>query len=377
MKTYNIVFAILAIMTIGCSKSSDAIGSEEIDNFQKADYVLLLKSNEEIASQLLNISKSKVSLSTVNSNFERAVFPTLVLQKDSKLGYYQKLNGCSGEVVLHDFIIDSSIRVDVFPDLNDCELEVASFEYDENQLYVAYEVTNALSSAEYFLRIIDYNETTSIKTDIELSKKPLQLSIAKGFLFILTLDVGITNENSLSILQLSPNELVNEIGLVGYNVGQIFKNINQDIIIAYPELHTVLNSETWSVNYVGYDSGSEPKFHTSFNHKLDRGGRLFYRMPVANGIHSEIPAIYDFTEKLTTLYYYENFLTTDQLEEEFKIGATTMVNYDEINEVMLVGYQKKDDLNAGGLLRVQLEPEPKFLGNTNLEGVPYYSYIQE
>lgn len=363
-------------MTIGCSKSSDAIGSEEIDNFQKADYVLLLKSNEEIASQLLNISKSKVSLSTVNSNFERAVFPTLAFQKESKLGYYQRLNGCSGEVVIHDFIDDSSIRVDVFPDLNDCELEVASFEYDDNQLYVVYEITDAFSSPEYFLRRIDYNDATITQIDIELSKKPLQLSIAKGFLFILTLDVGITNENALSILQLSSNELVNEIGL-GYNVGQIFKNINQDIIIAYQELHTVLNSETWNVNYVGYDSGSEPKFHASVNHKIDKGGRLFYRMPITNGIHSEIPAIYDFTKNLTTLFYYDNFLTSAQLEEEFKIGATTMVNYDEINEVMLIGYQKKDDLNAGGLLRVQLEPEPKFLGNTNLEGVPHYSYIQE
>lgn len=363
-------------MTIGCSKSSDAIGAQENDDFQKTDYVLLLKSNEEITSQLLNISKSKVTLSSENSNFARTAFPSKVLQKDSRFGYYQKSNSCNGEFVLHDFTDDTSKRVAVFPDLSDCELEVTSFEYFGDQLYIAYEVTDALNSPAYFLRIIDLDDSVIAKIDIELSKKPLQLAIAKDFLFILTLDLEVTDENSLSILELSTNDLVHEIGL-GYNVGQIFTNTKQDIIIAYPELHTVLNSETWSVNHVGYDSGKEPKFHASVNHFLEKDGRLFYSMPVENATHSEIPAIYDFTKSLTTLYYYGNFLTSVQLEEEFKVGTTTMVSYDPINKVMLVGYQKKDDLNAGGLLRIQLEPEPKFLDNTNLEGAPHYIYIQE
>ena len=126
-----------------------------------------------------------------------------------------------------------------------------------------------------------------------------------------------------------------------------------------------------AVEYISYEDGKEPKFHASNFNSFDNQGKLYYKMPTDSGVHQHIPAIYDFVNNLAVLYYYENILTESQLEFEFKIGDTTMVSYDGENNILLVGYQKIDDGNKGGLLRIQLEPELKFLDNHDLEGVPY------
>jgi hypothetical protein len=130
------------------------------------------------------------------------------------------------------------------------------------------------------------------------------------------------------------------------------------------------------VQYIGYEEGKEPLFHGSEFNCFDDQGRLFYKRPNEDGEQSNIPAIYDFANNLAILYFYENFLTASQLEFEYKIGDTTMVSYDDINNIMIVGYQKMDNENKGGLLRIQLEPTPKLLDNLDLDAVPRQLFYQ-
>jgi hypothetical protein len=47
-----------------------------------------------------------------------------------------------------------------------------------------------------------------------------------------------------------------------------------------------------------------------------------------------------------------------------------MVSFDAKNNLILIGYKKKGDNAKGGLMRIKPIPDPKFLDNVNLEGIP-------
>ena len=76
------------------------------------------------------------------------------------------------------------------------------------------------------------------------------------------------------------------------------------------------------------------------------------------------------------LYAYENFLTETQRDLEFEIKSTTMVGYDEKNNLLLIGYSKTGGSKKGGLLRIKLGLEPEFVDNLDLDGAPYALFIK-
>ncbi len=378
MKTYSIIYAFVALMVIGCSKSNDPIEIEieqEEDNFSNADYTLLQGRGGILSSQPLSATKEHISFGTTSNSFEETPIPEISVQKGTIFAYYRKLTDCSGSITLHNFKEDVSTTIDVFEDLVECTLEVTSIEVEGDLVYISYLIQETSKIDKYYVRVIDMGTAELGIIDVELDKKPLQIAYANNRLFILTIDWEITDENSLSVLDCETKTLINEIGL-GYDVSQIITTPDENIVISYPELHTLLNSTTMAKQYINYENGKEPKFHASRFNYMDGSGKLYYKMPTEDNPHPNIPAIYDFTKDLTVLYYYENFLTSSELESEFEIGDTTLVSYDQENHIMLVGYQKKSDDNKGGLLRVQLEPELVFLDNINLNAVPYHIFYE-
>ena len=90
--------------------------------------------------------------------------------------------------------------------------------------------------------------------------------------------------------------------------------------------------------------------------------------------YPNIPAVYDFETNTAFLYYYENFLSEQEQLVEFEIGDTSMVSYDAKNNLILIGYQKSGDPGKGGLLRVRPIPNPAFIDNIDLNGVPFQMY---
>lgn len=91
--------------------------------------------------------------------------------------------------------------------------------------------------------------------------------------------------------------------------------------------------------------------------------------------YSLIPAVYDFNKNSAILYAFENFLTETQLDFELEIENTTLVHYDEVNNLLLIGYKKSGEDKKGGLLRINPVPQPKFAGNLDLDGIPYALYV--
>ncbi|EAR00373.1 hypothetical protein [Maribacter sp. HTCC2170] len=376
MKTYSIVYAFLALVVIGCSKSSDSEITENKEVFFDADYVLLQKSNGILSAQLLQTNEQQVDLSHAESSFQNVPLPTIYFTKESIFAYYTKLTNCSGQVMIHDFEDDISSSIDLFDDLMDCDLTATSLAVEGDKLYVSYLLEETSKIDRYYVRVIDLSAPEDNSVDVELDKKPLQMVFTNNRLFVLTFDLDITDENALAVIDGDTDSLIHEIDL-GYDVEQIFADTNSNLIISYLELHTVLNSSTMNVQYIGYEEGKEPMFYQSKLNDFDSQGRLFYKRPTDGGTYDNIPAIYDFANNLSVLYYYENFLTESQLEFEFKIGDTSMVSYDNTNSIMLVGYQKIDDENKGGLLRIQLDPVPEFLDNLDLDAVPIQIFYQD
>ena len=376
MKTYGMYYALLAFVVFGCSStpSEDSeIPKEEEVSFYNADYVLLQSNNEQLSVQLLNATETTIILNSAQSTFESVPLPEISFRKGTTYAYYTELTECSGQLTVHDFGDDTAITIDVFEDLLDCNLKTTSIAVAGENVYVSYVIEETSKINKYFVRAIDLTVAEVNYVDIELDQKPLQIDYTNGRLFVLTIDLDITNENVLSVIDMESQAVIHEIGL-GYDVERIFADTQQNMIIAYQELHTVLNSSTMGMQYMRYESGKEPLFYGSGYHSFDGAGRLFYIRPASE--FTGIPAIYDFANNLALLYYYENYLTASQLEIEFNIGETTMVAFDDVNKVMLIGYQKKDDGNKGGLLRIQLEPEPEFLDNLNINGIPHQIFYQ-
>lgn len=372
MKTYNIFYALLALVIVSCSKSdSDAsTPQEEKSKSIDADYVMLLNEDGMLSTQLLNANAEVITLNPEPSTLIEKTIPDLSSMKGSSFLQYHKTDNCGGALVQHDFSTDASTEIVVFNDLMDCDLTATAITFSDNSIFISYKLVNT-NPDSYMVRIIDAKSADFSFVDVGLDKKPVDLAIANNKLFILTIDELITDENSISVLDLNNNTLIHEIGL-GYDAQRIFKDVDDNIIISYEELHTTLNSSSMSVVYTQYETETAPNFVNSTSNQFDISGNLYY--PSISGQHSayaEIPAVYDFNQNLIVLYAFENFLTESKRDFEFEIGTTTAVGYDQENNLILIGYKKAGTSKKGGLLRVKPAPEPAFIDNIDLEGIPY------
>ncbi len=380
MKTYNIIYVLLALLVIGCSKPEEGTGDDEVGKEQEeeksvdADYVMLLTSGGTLTTQLLNANAETITLNPAESALTEKAIPQLTAINESSFFQYHKQNDCGGKITQHDFNTDEMSEIELFDDLGDCMLTAKAISFSNSSLFIAYELEIDTKNYEYMVRIIDLNSSEFSFVDVPLNKKPVDLAIANDRLFILTLDVEISNENYLSVMDLSSNTLVHETNL-GFRARRIFRNLNDDVIISYDELHSTLDSSNLSFVYTNYAPGTEPKFTSNTTDHFDLEGRLYY--PVnseATSIYPEIPAVYDFSQNLTTLYAFENFLTEAKRDFEFEIETTTAVNYDRENNLILIGY-KKTGKDKGGLLRIKPASDPEFIDNIDLDGVPYEIFV--
>lgn len=373
MKTYNSIYVLLTLVIIGCSKSDDSIVNEEKPTSIDADYAVMLSSGTTLAPQLLNANGELLTLNPEESNLASKSIPQLTSLEGSEFFQYHK-TGCSGKITRHDFTKDETAEIDVFDDLDDCMLTAVALLTSDAKICIAYEREIDEKTSTFGVRIIDRKSADLDFVDVPLNKKPLDLAIANDRLFIMTLDVELSEENYLSVLDFSSNSLIHEMNL-GFRARRVFNTSQDTIIISYDELHTTLDSASLSFVFTNYAEGTEPKFTANAFDCFDGDGKLYYpKAADAVSTYPEIPAVYDFTKNLVTLYAYENFLTEEKRDFEFEIETTTTVNYDEKNDLILIGY-KKVGKQEGGLLRIKPSPEPAFVDHIDLEGVPYVLFV--
>lgn len=373
MKTYTSLWALLTLVIIGCSSSEEPLVIDEQPTSVDADYAVMLSSGTALSPQLLNANGELLTLNPVESGLSGTSMPLLTAFVGSEFLQYHK-NGCSGRITLHDFATDVTEEIDVFDDLNDCMLTTTAMLGSSTTIAIAYEREIDGKNSSYGVRIIDRGNTELEFVDIPLNKKPMDLALANNRLFIMTLDLELSEENFLSVLDLSSNSLVHEMNL-GFRARRVFSTAAGTVIISYDELHTTLDSSSLSFVFTNYAEGTEPEFTTNTFDRFDDKGKLYYpKRSSAVSSYPEIPAVYDFGKNLVTLYAYENFLTEAKRDVEFEIETTTTVNYDQKNDLIVIGY-KKVGSQAGGLLRIKPSPEPAFVDHLDLDGVPYVLFI--
>lgn len=370
MKTYYSICTLLAIFIMSCSKSDNGPSDDFTNTSLDADYVTLLSKDGLLKPQLLNANGETIGLNPAETSLSEKTTPDLSLVDGTQFLQYHKDGNCGGQITKHDFKDDTTNGIAVFTDLNDCELIATAIAQADDLLFISYVVTSS-SPDDYLVRIVDLSTSEFSYDDVILDKKPIGLTVANNRLFILTIDELITDENSLSIMDISNNDLIHEMGL-GYSVRRIFTDVQDNVIISYDELHTTVDSATMAFEYTQYESSTAPGFSTAETSRFDVDGRLFYPMnPGSNSIYPLVPAIYDFSEKLVILYAYENFLTEAKRDFEYEIETTSAVGFDEKNGLMVIGYKKLESATKeGGLLRIRLEPELAFIDNIDLDGVP-------
>ncbi|MBU2946148.1 hypothetical protein [Zobellia uliginosa] len=377
MKTYNLFYACMALLVlIGCSKTeSGDSGNNGGEKTVQANYTLIVNNQGNLSGTLFNVEDEALTIKTEESKFTSMSTPDLSFDENSVLTTYTTKTNCSGTLTVHDFNDNSNVSFDVFSDLGACNLTVKSIARKGNKLYLAYELHITSTLDEFYVRALDVSVAVPTFVDVELEQRPIELAYANNRLFVLGLDEALTDENSITAIDASANSVIHT-QLIGFDVRRIFTNPANNIIISYDNLHSTLNSVTMALSYTSYGEGKEPNFTESSTLHFDSAGKMYYQMsPTAYSEFPVIPAIYDFSKNLTVLYAYENFMTETQLNFEFNIEKTTMVSYDEENDLLLIGYKKTSGANKGGLMLIKPAPDPELLNSIDVVGIPTAIFV--
>jgi len=367
----------MAVIALGCSKTENTPVTEEDSPNVEADYSVLLTHSGLLSESLLNANAEVITKNPASSQFESTTIPEFSYRDGSIISLYTSKPDCTGELTKVDFSNYSTKRVNVFEDLQDCLLEVKSIAHSGNSIYLAYTIPGTgAKETHYFIRTVNTNSEEVTFTDLELDLEPKQIIFAVDKVFILSLDTDEEDKFALVVLDNSGMP-IHEINL-DFDAQKIFKTVDNNIMVSYPDLHLLINSNSMGITEtVRYNEGKEPKFGYTDVSFFDNTGNLYYPMPtdLDETDYPNIPGVYDFSTNTAVLYFYENFLTETEREFEFEIGDTSMVSYDTANNLILIGYQKSDDPNKGGLLRIRPIPEPAFIDNIDLDGVPMEIFV--
>ena len=373
MKTYNIVaIYIMALIFVACEKSSEE-SVEEIAVEIPANYTVFLSSGNELNAVVLGnsdgelvVKKSVASIIDIPSTY-------LKFRDSDEISLYYQSN-CDANIQLYNAVSNTAISNEIFKDLDPCSIEVTAITHSAELVFIAYERELDGKDKQNVVRVISLSNNTDNHIEITLDKKPVDLITSSNRLFVLTLNEFVTDEYHLSIFDLNTNQQIIELDL-GYNALKLFKNSSDQIIISYPELHTTLDPVSLDKTYTTYGDSSEPDFITTNDSFFDSSGKMYYQKYIPNADINMVPAIYNFQTNNTTVYLFENFISESDLSVKYKIATATSIGYDEHNNYMLIGYQKKDKINKGGILRITPAPDFNIIDNIDLDGVPQTIFV--
>jgi hypothetical protein len=373
MKTYTIVaYFIMALSFVACEKSS-IVSSEEITIETPANYAVFLSSSNKLNAVVLGTSDDELIVKNSVASFTEIPSEYVKFRDSDKISFYYTSN-CEANLQLYNAGNNTVNSFQVFQDLDPCAIEVTAITHTAELIFIAYERELLGKDMQNVIRIVSLNNTTENHIDITLDKKPVDLITSSNRLFVLTLNEFVTDKYHLSVIDLNTNEQIIELDL-GYNALKLFKNNSEQVIISYTELHTTLNPISLEKTYTTYGDNTAPDFITTKDSFLDSSGKMYFQKAIPDSVIDMVPAIYDFQTNNTVVYLFENFLTESDINVKYKIASTTSIGYDELNNYMLIGYQKKDEENKGGILRITPAPNFKIIDNIDLEGVPQSIFV--
>lgn len=372
MKTLRLAGLLLCLWLYGCSKSEDGPGVVETDEGISARYTLLLKKEGTYTSAQFHANA--ISIGTVtDSGMAGEPFkePELTYKNRGIYCFYRSLPDCSGELRFLDLASGNGSVKKVFGDNPSCGREITALACSENMAYIGYSMPGTgIKETVYVIKATGFGDNADAFPETALEKAPLQLVWSNNRLFVLSYDSAIS-ANFLLVLNGDTGILEQELNL-DTGVQQLLPTPEGNLLISYPTRHLLLDPVSLEVlARVVYAEGKEPNIGGALSFQFDASNNLYYAMPTAmeGTTYAHIPAVYDLSNHIAYLYYYENFLNENERNIYYSIADTRVVGYDHHNGLLLIGYQKPGS-DTGGLLRIKPVPEPKFIDQVDLQGIP-------
>ncbi len=373
MRTYTFCGLFLAVFAlVSCSSSengSDTPGDGPTVG-AAVDYTLLMDSGNMITSKSLNANGEVITMNPTAAPFGTTDQPDFTYRDGNVISFYNTTGPCGGAFTKYDFSTDTAQDATIFEDLGDCGLTALGIAHSDDTVYIGYGVVENDTETNYFIRAIPTRDQGGAPVDIPMVQKPEHLVFANNRLFVLTSDLVTVNENKLYVMDAATNSFIIEMNL-GTDARRLIKDADNDVIVSYDTLHTIMNSQTLSQETVRYREDLPTEFAASDFHTFDSSGSLYYIMPPGdNATYSFLPAIYNFSSNLIVLYDFEQFLSDQKRNLEYEIETATAVTYDEGNNFLVIGY-KKIGMQKGGILRVFIGEQPAVIDNLDVDGIPY------
>ncbi len=277
---------------------------------------------------------------------------------------------CEVEAVLYDRESGNLLRRPALADMDPCKTEVLSVIHDGSTLYILYSTeATEIKPEHHGLRKLSM--TDGMAEDLIIPERPVDLDKVSGKLLLLTQDTG---DDPLSTIRTIDQQEMMEVSAtpVGYDARMVLRLGMNQLLIGFEDAHMILSGTSLEIiDEVRYQAGSEPGFTGLHPWASGDGSVLYFPYPSVNPDDpGKIGGVYELDRRTLILYAFDNFLDAVQREVEYDIGQATAVGRDSRNGYLLIGYEKGTDPSKGGLLRLQTEPEFKFVDQADLLAPP-------
>lgn len=363
----------MAFSFAACDKSSGEI-PEELTYSTTGDYNVILKSNNELKATIIGDAKEGLVVQSEAIGFKNIPDNAIKFRSVEHISFYYTVN-CQAFIQQYDPKEDERTVFTVFGDLDPCDIVVTSIAHTATEIFLSYERELVGKDKINMIRIIETSSKGTAYTEIELTKKPIDVIPSSGRLFVMTENEHEINKFHLNVIDLTTKEGLIELDLGG-DAKKLLKNNKDQIVISYPDLHTTLDPISLDKTYTMYGEGTAPGFLSTADSFMDSAGKIYFQKTIPSAEISTVPAVYDFEKNSTVVYVFENFLTASELNVKYSIAATTAIGFDDANNYILIGYQKKGQVAKGGILRISPAPDFKIIDNIDLKGVPQHIFVQ-
>ena len=377
MNTERLAVLLLGIMLSSCSKSEDNAGTPPVDSGVATEYTIFLEQDGEISSTGINADALSLSQGSNQITGLPGGSPEITYRDGNSFSFLRVLPDCNPEI--RHLSSSGPLREphEPFGDPPDCESRFISLAHSGEYVFIGYSSPGAgTGEILYNIRILALNNSNAPLPMIALENEPLQLIWSNDRLFVLDYDI-VSGKYTLTPYNIQNG--ASEAGLdLGTGVVKVLKNPTGQLLVSYEGRHLVVDAASLQIiSRVLYSDGKDPRYGLSPATYFDPSGVLYYAMPTEfiNTSFAHIAGVYDFSKHTAYLYYFENYLSAESIAL-YGIGDTRSVAFDHHNGLLLIGYEKAGTSGKGGLLRIKPVPDPEFIDQTDLDGVPLHLIVQ-
>ena len=362
------VFLLIALLFLACSKNESEDTNPPIDKGVAVRYHFVQnKDTKELISTYLG---DKLSIGKVQSFFDPLgeVHPEKISFLEGSRTILFK-NNCVANFKGYNFVNTSISQINNVLNTKDfCESNINSIASSNEAFFISY-LEN--ESNQFTIKKIpkQATEISELPTSI-LIKTPIKILYVNNRVFIHTKEEAPSKRQYLVILDANTLEKISEI-YIGEDSIKIFKQEN-NLIVSALAYHIIINTETGEeITQTRYAENGAPNFDYNMGMHFIDNSVFYYRL---DNTLKNSPASYNFNTKTTTLYFLDNFIPQQELDLNYAIDKITLVSYDRINDLILIGYKKKNSL-TGGVFRLDNSKETKLLDHIKLDYAPKEVYV--